>query len=316
MASRARLLRSALVTLATGWCGFTAEARVVNGFDLSDAAVPVAEIRHGGPPRDGIPAIDRPRFVDVDKAGFLDVDDRVLGVTLDGVARAYPVPILDRHEIVNDWTEATDIAVTYCPLCGSGVVFRADGRRFGVSGLLYNSDVLLYDDRGESLWSQLLGQAITGPDKGASLTTLPVVHTTWGAWRAQHPDTLVLSRRTGYRMRYDGDAYPGYQASTRTMFRVAHRDDRYHPKEWVLGVTIGDASKVYPYAELRQATTPFPDRVGDESIVVHFDADSATAWLDGSEAAQSASVRAFWFAWIAFHPGTEVFVASSLDARE
>ena len=141
-----------------------------NGFDYSDALVPSDEIAWGGVPRDGIPPIHEPRFVAADDAGFLRGKDRVLGVSRNGVAKAYPIKIMDRHEVVNDRFAEESIVVTWCPLCYSGmsfaVQFGEQNLTFGVSGLLYNSDVLLYDYRTGSLWSQLLSLAISGPLKG------------------------------------------------------------------------------------------------------------------------------------------------------
>lgn len=147
-----------------------------NGFDVSHSSVPIAEILAGGPGRDGIPAIDRPRFVMPEQALFLNDDDQVLSVTIDGETRAYPLRILVWHEIVNDKIGTTPIAVTYCPLCGTGMVFsrEVDAREvdFGVSGLLYQSDMLMYDRQTESLWSQLEMKAIAGRKVG-NMCSLP-----------------------------------------------------------------------------------------------------------------------------------------------
>jgi len=179
----------------------TVAAQVKNGFDLEDALVPVDMIQSGGPPRDGIPALSRPRFVSAKEADFLEQTDRVLGITLNGVSRAYPIKILNFHEIVNDRFSDASVVVTFCPLCGTGIVFRGSiegvDHSFGVSGLLYNSDVLLYDQQTESLWSQIGGRAISGPRKGTPLERLPVTHTTWEDWLGRHPDTRVLSIDTG-----------------------------------------------------------------------------------------------------------------------
>ena len=136
-----------------------ASAQSMKGFDLSNASIPVDEIKDGGPPKDGIPAIDQPEFKKA-SAVQLDEQTRVMGVKVNEVAKAYPVPIMNYHEIVNDMFAGRPVVVTYCPLCGSGIAFDAaiDGERktFGVSGLLYNSDVLLYDRQTESLWSQIM----------------------------------------------------------------------------------------------------------------------------------------------------------------
>ena len=137
-----------------------------NGFDLSNALLSADEIFRGGPPKDGIPSIDEPIFASADDADFIDEDEWVLGIKTAAGARAYPIKILNWHEIVNDEMGGLKFVVTFCPLCGSGVVFRSaiDGNdlQFGVSGLLYNSDVLLYDRATESLWSQLLRKALAG----------------------------------------------------------------------------------------------------------------------------------------------------------
>jgi len=145
------------------------QARRLNGFDVTDAIIPVKKIASGGPPRDGIPAINEAKFVNPAEAKFLDPDSRVLGVEIEGVAKAYPIAILNWHEIVNDRIGTQHLAVTYCPLCGTGMVFASNvgdtALVFGVSGLLYNSDVLLYDRNTESLWSQLMRKAVSGPLK-------------------------------------------------------------------------------------------------------------------------------------------------------
>jgi hypothetical protein len=158
-----------------------------NGFDVSNAVIPTSEIRSGGPRREGIPAIDRPSFLRPSQVNYLSDDDLVVSVTLDGKTRAYPLRILVRHEIVNDQVGQSAFVVTYCPLCGTAMVFdRSMGgrtRSFGVSGLLYQSDVLMYDRESESLFSQLAMKAIAGPFVGTSLEWLPSEHMTWGKWR-------------------------------------------------------------------------------------------------------------------------------------
>lgn len=291
-------------------------AQALNGFDLHGSTVPADEIFEGGPPRDGIPSIDSPVFAAAssDSAGFLDDEDLVLGLAHGGEARAYPVKILNWHEIVNDNIGGDPVAVTYCPLCGSGVVFRSEvaGRRltFGVSGLLYNSDVLLYDRETESLWSQLLRSAVTGEYNETPLASLPVQHTTWKHWREQHPDTQVLTRDTGEFRDYDRDPYDGYRATARLIFPTnPPAPDVMHPKAWVLGVAHGGEAKAYPLLELQKnGSSEVRDSVGGEDLTIHWneEAQSARAEWDGSS---GESVRAFWFAWAAFHPETEVYQA-------
>ncbi|MBL8323511.1 MAG: DUF3179 domain-containing protein [Rubrivivax sp.] len=289
-----------------------AQGHALNGFDLRDALVPVQAIERGGPPRDGIPAIDRPKFVPAARAALKD-PDRVLGVALNGVARAYPVRILNWHEIVNDRFGAQAVAVTYCPLCGTGMAFDARiGAReasFGVSGLLYNSDVLLYDRATESLWSQVMAKAVTGPLKGAVLVPLPLAHTSWAAWRARHPGTEVLSTDTGFERDYERDPYDGYEKIQRLMFDVQHRDARLPLKEWVLGLRVGGEAKAYPFSLLERrvdAKGRLADRIGGQRVEVRFDRTHRSAEAFDAEGRPLPGVMAYWFAWVAFHPQTLV----------
>jgi hypothetical protein len=285
-----------------------------NGFDLGDSLIPRDEIHLGGPPRDGIPSIDEPRFVSADAATFLRDDDRILGIVQHGQARAYPIAILNWHEVVNDHIGGSPIAITYCPLCGTGVAFDAGGaaaaRSFGVSGLLYNSDVLLYDRETESLWSQLMMQAVSGPLRGERLTPLPSTHTSWQAWRKQHPDTRVLSTDTGYARDYRRNPYAGYAGNDQLFFPVASRSRRYHPKEQVLGIELDGQFKAYPFTELdRTGRVEINDSFAGHDLRILFDAANRSANVFDGSGQQLPGVTSFWFAWHAFHPESEVFRA-------
>jgi hypothetical protein len=297
-----------LIALVLAWPG---SAVGKGGFDLSNSELPRRDIKSGGPPKDGIPAVDHPTFLRAaDAATWLRDEDRVLGLVFGRHVRAYPIAIMNYHEIVNDQFGEHYLVITYCPLCGTGMAFESEGpAAFGVSGLLYNSDVLLYDRRTESLWSQLLGRAISGPRKGEGLTMIPLQHTTWRDWSSRHPETFVLSRQTGHRRDYSQTPYAGYESSSDIYFRVANRSRRYHPKEWVVGLEINGAFKAYPFSELSAARLPIEDELGGAPIRVHFDADNGRGWVSDAEGAEIASVLAFWFAWYAFHPETEVFEA-------
>jgi hypothetical protein len=294
--------------------GASSYCREENGFDLRGSLVPVEDIHLGGPARDGIPAIDNPKFVVAGQANVLEPEARVLGLARSGQARAYPVAIMNWHEIVNDRIGPERIAVTFCPLCGTGVAFRslAAGREltFGVSGLLYNSDVLLYDRETESLWSQLLKQAVSGPMKGQTLATLPLTHTTWRAWKQEHPDTMVLSADTGYNRDYVRDPYAGYAREEGIYFPVRAESRRYHPKERVLGVEIDGKFKAYPFAELSLVHRgELTDSFAGRQLRIHFDSANESARAFDAEDNQLPGVISFWFAWYAFHPETEVFTA-------
>lgn len=287
----------------------------LSGFDTSRHSIPVDEIFSGGPPKDGIPALSQPKFVATKRAnGFMKDEDRVLGMARNGRAKAYPIKILNWHEIVNDTIGQQAVVVTFCPLCGTGMVFdgkiKGQNMTFGVSGLLYQSDMLLYDRKTESLWSQIKGEAVTGPLMGARLKLLSSTQTTWGSWKKQHPETLVLSQKTGYSRDYDRDPYMGYYTSSRLMFGVENRNQAYHPKERVIGLEIGDKFKAYPFSELAKAKHPVTDKLNGASIKVIFNKQSQTAVIRDDKGKELPSVVSFWFAWFAFHPETEVFKVS------
>lgn len=290
-----------------------ANSTTMNGFDLSGAAVPITEIQHGGPPRDGIPAINQPHYVSANEADFMRLDDRVLGLELKGQAYAYPLFIMNWHEIVNDQISGKAFVVSYCPLCGTGMAFesKVQGRRlvFGVSGLLYNSDVLFYDKATESLWSQIRRQAIVGPSKGLSLKQLPLQHTLWFKWQQQYPNTRVLTPNQGHKRNYRRDPYRGYETSRKLFFDVAHKISReYHPKEQVLGVLIDDRAKAYPFKELlKKDKKQFADTLAGRSFIVKWDKETNTASVEDMQGKLIVSTVAFWFAWYAFHPETEIF---------
>lgn len=240
--------------------------------------IPREELEYGAS-RDAIPGIVEPRFAsdwdDLEAAvrpydiGFytrprLHDTDLVIGLARDGEARAYPLSILRWHEVVNDHFGGP-ILVTFCPLCGSGVVssrrVRGKPTIFGVSGLLWRSDLVMYDRRTESLWSQLITTAIRGPETGTELGFLPSSLTTWGEWRDAHPDTQILLpppisdtvvgrttrayNRNPYALVYDSSRQIGVGQETFT-------DDRLHPKEMVLGVRHDGVSRAYPLSVIKR----------------------------------------------------------------
>ena len=222
----------ALVLLATA---LSIHAQPKNGFIIEHGLIPPDQILRGGPARDGIPSIDKPVFEKIKNARNLRKDERILGIKHGGITKAYPISIMNWHEVVNDSIGDLAYTITYCPLCGSGVAFdrliAGETLSFGVSGLLYNSDVLLYDRESESLWSQLMGQAITGKYKGAELATLPLTHTTLSLWRQENPGSLILSEHTGYSRDYERNPYEGYEKNRDIYFPVSHKKpSRYHPK--------------------------------------------------------------------------------------
>lgn len=295
--------------------GVMVYAETDNGFDLSSALIPVEEIHSGGPAKDGIPAIDHPNFVNAKEAIFLQSTDRVLGINIQNTAKAYPIKILNWHEIVNDKINNQPVVITYCPLCGSGIAYSGliNGKPydFGVSGLLYNSDVLLYDRQTESLWSQLKNQAISGPMKGKRLEPLVLAHTTWQDWKTQHPNTLVLNTKTGFQRDYAKNPYAGYKNNRQIYFPVKQIDERFHPKEQILGIELNGQFKAYPFSELAKTKREITDTVAGQIITVRFNKQHQSGTiLDTQTGKEIPSQITLWFAWYAFHPQTSVYLAT------
>lgn len=293
-----------------------ASAASKNGFDLDGALVPAEEILSGGPPRDGIPAIDKPVFVNASMARTLRDDDRVLAITHRGISKAYPVRIMNWHEVVNDQFGDDSVAITYCPLCGSGIAFKSEAAgktlKFGVSGLLFNSDVLLFDRQTQSLWSQILAQAVSGPMKGNNLTAISIIHTSWADWRKRQPDTLVLTEETGFVRDYAENPYSGYEKREETIFPVKFRTKGYHPKERVLGLLIGGKAKAYPFLELAKvagASAEVSDTIGGRRVLVRYSQTHQSADAFDERGKAIAGMTMFWFAWYTFHPETEIYRA-------
>lgn len=288
----------------------TSSAVAMNGFDLSNATIPRSEILSGGPPRDGIPSLDTPKFVPSGNVTFLKDDDMVIGLERGSAARAYPLRILVWHEIVNDVIGGDPVAVTYCPLCGTSMVFDAQvggrQRNFGVSGLLYQSDVLMYDRETQSLWSQLKMEAVSGPEVGKKLTLLPSEYLTWKAWRKNHPDGEVLSPDTGHKRDYGEDAYASYFATEQTMFPVPHTRRELANKTKVLGLVISDQAKAYPLDQLPD-NEAVRDLLSGQSIEILWNRATKELLVKTPDGRPVPFVVGFWFAWQAFHPKTEIW---------
>lgn len=289
-------------------------ATVKNGFVLDGASIPTGEIRFGGPPRDGIPAIIQGKYVSITEADFMGDEDRLIGLVINNEARAYPIKILDHHELVNDSIGDRNFVVSYCPLCGTGMVFatnigEGNALIFGVSGLLYNSDVLLYDLNTESLWSQIMSEAVTGKLKGVKLQQLPALHTSFADWKEKYPESKILSTETGYQRNYEESPYANYEKTRRLYFRVSHRaPGNYHPKEQVMGLEVNGVFKAYPFVELsKQGRSFFSDEVGGQKLRIYWNEDAKAAYVENEAGRVLASTVGYWFAWFTFHPETEVF---------
>ncbi len=223
---------------------------------------------------DAIPPIDEPVYDEVTSGDWLNPDDPVLGYVAGGQAYAYPFKILNFHEIVNDVLDGLPILISYCPLCRSAIVYdrRVEGEvlSFGNTSALYEADMVMVDRKTGSYWWQVAGSAIVGPLAGAQMKPMPASVATWGDWKAEHPDTLILSRDTGYHRPYENDSFAGYPAfldSGRFPFPVsdAARDDRLASSALVVGLTVGGETRAYHVDGL---AGPINDEVGGEPIVV------------------------------------------------
>jgi uncharacterized protein DUF3179 len=289
-------------------------------FDFSDMQVPQNQIIRGGPPKDGIPAITDPKTAPVAYADFMKPDDRVVGVTVNGESRAYPIKVLNYHECYNDTLGGVPIAIVFCPLCDSvTVVDRRLGDKtyeFGISGLLFNSNVLLYDRQDEALWSQAGLIAISGPHAGKSLKHLAGWEiTAFANWRNAQPDSTIATLDTGYYSteRYNGIAYESYFQTDEVMFPVERSDPRFINKYPVVGVLVGETAKAYPIAMIADtAGGRIEDTIEGQRIVLEATSDPPTVRVVSSPEGARV-IHTFWFAWYAFHPETEVYADGGED---
>lgn len=284
---------SIIVVLAMAVASVAAGERLKT--DESKALVPLDEIISGGPPPDGIPAIDRPTFIAPGQATWLTPDEPVLAFEVNGDARAYPLQILMWHEIVNDTVGGKPVVVTYCPLCNSGLVYErsVNGMTldFGTSGKLYKSDLVMYDRQGHSLWAQMEGRAIVGQRAGTRLAMRPANTIAFADWKAAHPTGKVLSRDTGHERDYGANPYRSYdQPALRPFLFDGRPDTRRPPKERVVGVKIGEMAKAYPWPMLATQRVVH-DTVGNESLVIFYRPGTLSA-LDDARIERSRAVGA------------------------
>ena len=312
------------------------------------ATIRLDEIRWGGVKRDGIPPLKNPTMISAKEATYLKDSNVVFGVTVNGDSRAYPKRILAWHEMVKDRIGGEELNGVYCTLCGSMILYRTeiDGQHYelGTSGFLYRSNKLMYDHGTKSLWSTLSGEPVVGPlvGRGLKLTPLYVVTTTWGEWRRRHPDTKVLSLKTGHDRDYDeGVAYRNYFSTDELMFTVPRLDGRLKNKAEVLALRFGGVA-VRPTAisaAFLKLNPVFQGKLGPQDYVVLTDASGANRVFEaggrrftvepgdavrdergklwrvgepalvsetGEELARLPAHRAFWFGWFSAFPETEL----------
>ncbi len=276
--------------------------------DATPSDYPWADLIQACPRRDCIPAIERPTFIPAAQAGYLKDDDIVIALAIEGEARAYPIRILVRHELVNDHLGGSPVLVSYCPLCGSGLVFDrelgGEAVEFGVSGLLHNSDLVMYDRKTNSLWQQITGTAFAGAARKQILQAVPSSMTTWSRWRESHPDTKVLSRDNGLPPgSYERWPYGDYATSDKLMFPVSLPDARQHPKMVIYGADI-DGHPVAYAQDYLMAQGSIQDSIDGRTLSVVYGEDGGVIVHETGSGQSWVAHRLFWFAWYSFHPDT------------
>lgn len=233
------------------------------------------ELQSGGPPRDGIPSIDNPQFISPDQAeAWLADNEPVIALEINGDARAYPLQILTWHEIVNDTVGDVPVAVTFCPLCNSAITFdrrfNNEVFEFGTSGLLRNSDLVMYDRTTETLWQQFTGEGLIGDLAGERLGFIPSSIISFADFKAAHPAGLVLSRETGFSRRYGENPYVGYDTIGSNPFLFSGPiDGRLAAMERVVTVSLDGVDVAYPLSFLTEAGVINDTQAGLDLVVFH-----------------------------------------------
>ena len=242
--------------------------------------IPETDVFDGGPGKDGIPSVDVPDFSPVNDIQFLEDEDLVIAVKVNDEIKAYPHPILDWHEIVNDRVDGKPLAITYCPLTGTGIGWErdlGDGEvsAFGVSGLLYNTNLIPYDRRSDSNWSQMQLRSVNGQRAGQRIVTHPVVETSWQTFKALYPDALVMNTNTNFNRNYQEYPYGDYRTNDDLiLFPIDHPDDRLAAKDRGLGILINESSKFYPLTLFASARAIVDQFVGQDLLVIGSQSDN------------------------------------------
>ncbi|TDI67159.1 MAG: DUF3179 domain-containing protein [Bacteroidetes bacterium] len=320
------------------------------GTTNQDWLIPVAEVFDGGPGRDGIPSLSNPDLLEASQTDFLFDDELVLGYYNGETAIAFPHQILDWHEIINQRVNSSSIVITYCPLTGTGIGLsqEIDNQKteFGVSGLLYNNNLIAFDRNTQSNWSQMTLKAVNGPLIGVEMPTFKLVETQWAVWKAMYLDTKVVSTDTGWDRPYGVYPYGDFKTNNNNLFFPLSNDDpRLERKERVHGVLIDGKAKVYRFGSFESNNSLIMDSFEGEDIVVvgnrsdfmvsffatlsdgskpNFSAidegravladDQGNKWdvfgfpVSGPTPLQSTqSFMGYWFAWGAFYPNPEIY---------
>jgi len=245
-----------------------------SGTDLSgEWLIPTSQIRDGGPGKDGIPSLDSPQFISAASATYMSAGDLVVGVLIDGDARAFPNFVMEHHEIANDIMNGLPYSLTFCPLTGSAIgwgrTIEGQVTTFGVSGLLYKNNLIPYDRRTNSNWSQMINQSVNGALIGLNVETFQVVETTWATWLTMYPEASVMSLNTGFNRNYGTPLYGDYNFNNNSiLFPIGNDDLRLPRKERVHGVIIDGQVEAYQFKIFPEDIGVFNHRIVGEDIVV------------------------------------------------
>lgn len=292
----------------------------LNGFAISATNPNRPHIRGGGPARDRIQSVDAPTFVPPGEAPWAPPPVAAIGVAIGGEARAYPVHLLEYHQVVNDTLGGVPIVVTFDPLTGISAVWKRTVSRnggtevltFGVSGLLYREQFLLYDRQTESLWAQYEGKAVAGALTATTLERVSSRQEPVGAWVSRHPGTKILERPAPKKIDYRHSPYQEYWVSEAVAVPVRASDDRYHPKEVVLGVEVDGKRRAYLGSILTAAGGRVVDTFEGQKIRIQYDTNLGLFMFEAPEGVRVTD--AYWFAWKSLHPDTEIWNDAAPEA--
>ena len=355
---------SRFVVLTLSWLAFYAcnsDSDTISPDSNSAWDIPSSEVVSGGVGRDGIPSVDNPQFLPASQITYMQEEDLIVGFLSDGEIKGYTHPVLDWHEIVNDRVGDTPIAITYCPLTGSAIGWdrRVDGQEttFGVSGLLYNTNLIPYDRLTETNWSQMGLRAVNGALRGRNANLHQVVEMPWSTWKAMYPEAEVLTTATGFTRNYGSYPYrrgngQDYREDDFLLFSVDPFDERLPVKERVLGVTVEGSARAYRFSsfdgggiKLKEDELQGHDIVivgskalnflaayerrpkeddslltftpVQEALPVVMEDDEGNHWdvfgravsgpRQGQRLKQLPSYIAYWMAWAAFNPETDIY---------
>ena len=282
------------------------------------------DIVSGGPPKGGIGkgpgiaalALENLNFVSVEEANeFIDDEQLVLALIHDGEKRVYPMQILVFHEIVNDEINNDPVLITFCPLCGSGIAYERTiefnneriETRFGTSGKLYNSNLVMYDEETNTYWQQIDGNAIVGELTGQELIEIDLDTIKWGEWKKEHPDSKVLSKETGFLRPYGDDdgPYDGYYESDYLIFNPNEQDSRLHAKDVVFSLVFEDIPVAFREKDLEEGNLEL--EVNGVILKAEKLSDGRVEIIRQDTGEKLPKERDFWFAWYAFHPDTLIY---------